>query len=262
MWNRFLIVWVIFATLAGCATGPVMQQNSELSASAKRQQINALTDAQRYFLEIALRSEYGNADPLVRRWERPVRLYVDGDRPTVLLAEADSVLNEIKQLAPHLDIAWVDQIKDANVKIFFGPYKEYSAKYAPSSRDRLRRNWGYFTVQWFTSGNGIESASMYVDTRRTRDDETRRHLLREELTQLFGLMADSNRYPDSIFYQRWSTTTQYSDLDRQLIKMLYDQRLHSGMDEQAIRAVWQAKAVGKEANAGDSQLQGLQLNWP
>lgn len=218
---------------------------------AKAQQAVApLTEAQRYFLEIALRSEFGTADPLVRRWERPVRMYIDGDKPELLLQEVDSVVAELQKLAPQLDIDFVDRARDANVKIFFGPYKEYSAKYAPRAREHLKRNWGFFTVQWFASGSGIESASMYVDTRRARDDDERRHLLREELTQLFGLMADSNRYPDSIFYQHWSTTTAYSELDRELIKMLYDKRLQSGMDEGAIRAIWQQDAVQAVSGAG------------
>ena len=217
-----------------------MRQSEPVSGStaANAEQVHVLDEAQRYFLEIALRSEYGNADPLVRRWERPVRLYIDGDKPAALVREAYAVIDEMKSLVPHLDIRWVNDPDDANVQIFFGPYKQYSSKYAPKSRQYLRRNWGFFTVRWHASSRGIESASMYVDTHRARDDDQRKHLLREELTQLFGLMADSKRYPDSIFYQHWSTTTQYSELDRALIKMLYDKQIHSGMDEQAIREAW------------------------
>jgi hypothetical protein len=46
-------------------------------------------------------------------------------------------------------------------------------------------------------------------------------LLREELTQSLGLGNDSNKYPDSIFYQDWSTVTSYSKLDIEIIKQHY-----------------------------------------
>ena len=222
------------------------------AAVASAKQARVLDEAQQYFLEIALRSEYGNADPLVRRWERPVRLYLDGDKPAALVQEAYAVIDELQSLVPHLDVRWVEDPDDANVQIFFGPYKQYSSKYAPKSRKYLRRNWGFFTVRWHASRSGIESASMYVDTHRARDDDQRKHLLREELTQLFGLMADSKRYPDSIFYQHWSTTTQYSELDRALIKMLYDKEIHSGMDEKTLRAAW-INAATKGAQQGRKQ---------
>ena len=239
MWFRLLTIFLL-VSLAGCASKSTQRLEESVvgGAVASAKQAQELDEAQQYFLEIALRSEYGNADALVRRWERPVRLYIDGDKPAALVQEAYAVIDEMKSLVPHLDARWVSDPDEANVLIFFGPYKQYSRKYAPKSRQHLRRNWGFFTVRWQANSSGIESASMYVDTHRARDDDQRKHLLREELTQLFGLMADSKRYPDSIFYQNWSTTTQYSELDRALIKLLYDKQIHSGMDEQAIRARW------------------------
>ena len=64
---------------------------------------------------------------------------------------------------------------------------------------------------------------MYVDLERTGDNfEAQKHLLREELTQSLGLFNDSWKYPESIFYQGWSTVTEYSDMDKRLIDMLYN----------------------------------------
>ncbi len=248
MWIRLLTLLLI-SLLAGCASKPEIMRFE--SSRVSGQQVEGLDDAQRYFLEIALRSEFGDADPLVRRWERPVRVFIDGDKPAVLVKEAYTVIDELKELAPQLDVSWVDSAEQANLLIYFGPYKKYSEKYAPNASNRLRKNWGYFTVQWFASVEGIESATMYVDTHRARNSDERRHLLREELTQVFGLMADSKRYPDSIFYQHWSTTTSYSALDEQLIKMLYDKRVRSGMDEKAVRALWSGTGSNEVSGAGN-----------
>ena len=63
---------------------------------------------------------------------------------------------------------------------------------------------------------------MYVDIYRANDQE-QKHLLREELTQSLGLFNDSYKYPESIFYQDWTTTTEYAQIDRELIDMLYNE---------------------------------------
>ena len=64
---------------------------------------------------------------------------------------------------------------------------------------------------------------MYVDMIRTKENQkAQKHLLREELTQSLGLCNDSWKYDNSIFYQGWTTTNQYSEMDKRLIDMLYN----------------------------------------
>ena len=57
----------------------------------------------------------------------------------------------------------------------------------------------------------------------------RSHLIREELTQVLGLFQDSDRFPDSIFYHPWTTVTEYADIDRDLIRILYMDNVTPGM---------------------------------
>ena len=45
----------------------------------------------------------------------------------------------------------------------------------------------------------------------------------EELTQSLGLFNDSYKYPESIYYQGWTTTTEYAPIDVELIEMLYNE---------------------------------------
>ena len=52
--------------------------------------------------------------------------------------------------------------------------------------------------------------------------QSQKHLLREELTQSLGLRNDSYTYPESIFYSNWTNTTEYTELDKSLIDMLYN----------------------------------------
>jgi hypothetical protein len=63
---------------------------------------------------------------------------------------------------------------------------------------------------------------MYVDIYRCESIEGQKHLLREELTQSLGLTNDAFDYRESIFYQKWTETTEYAPIDRKLIEMLYN----------------------------------------
>ena len=63
---------------------------------------------------------------------------------------------------------------------------------------------------------------MYVDTERCTSIDAQKHLLREELTQSLGLFNDSDKYPNSIFQQAWTETTEYSEIDIKMIHMLYN----------------------------------------
>ena len=77
---------------------------------------------------------------------------------------------------------------------------------------------------------------MYVDTERANAIE-QRHLLREEFTQSLGLAKDSERYPSSIFQSDWTRTTSYTELDRELIRLLYHPDMVSGLDATAVEAL-------------------------
>jgi hypothetical protein len=92
---------------------------------------------------------------------------------------------------------------------------DFKNNYDLSSPQRLKKNWGYFETT-------CSSGKMYVDLHRNKDEESHRHLLREELTQSLGLMNDPWDYPESIFYQGWSTTTEFAPIDIYLIDLLYN----------------------------------------
>lgn len=53
--------------------------------------------------------------------------------------------------------------------------------------------------------------------------------LRKELTQSLGMINDSYEYKDSIFYQDWTDTGSYAEMDREVIRILFDSRIEPGM---------------------------------
>ena len=77
---------------------------------------------------------------------------------------------------------------------------------------------------------------MYVDTNRANSAEEK-HLLREELTQSLGLARDSQRYDNSIFQKDWTTTNEYADIDRDVIRLLYHPQMQIGLNQISVEQV-------------------------
>ena len=85
---------------------------------------------------------------------------------------------------------------------------------------------------------------MYVDISRANLTE-QKHLLREELTQSLGLAIDSQEYLESIFQSSWTTTNEYAEIDRDLIRLLYHPDMEVGLNENQVDQVLREILMGK-----------------
>ena len=109
-----------------------------------------------------------------------------------------------------------------NVDIYFtsvNDFREIEPNY-------IAGNNGFFWTYW--DDGAIIFANVFVLDNQS--EVYRNHLLREELTQCLGLMNDSYLYEDSIFYADWTDTTEYMEIDRTLISMLYREDVEVNMD--------------------------------
>ena len=81
-------------------------------------------------------------------------------------------------------------------------------------------NWG---CAWVKEGdNHIINSKVFIDTERNDSLVRLKHLLREELTQALGFPNDSYKYSNSIFQQKWTEVTEYSKIDKEIIKLHYN----------------------------------------
>jgi hypothetical protein len=183
-----------------------------------------------YFEEIAGQAEYGDGGGILHKWIDDVRIQVFGDPTRRDLAVLDNVIEDINGLIAPRKLILVES--DPNLEIHFVPEPEFAGilpEYVPL-------NMGYIYIWWDDLG-AITDGVMLISTTGLTADE-RAHLIREELTQSLGLLADSTRYEDSIFYQEWTTTNRYSPLDRAVIEMLYQPLLLPGITvEEALTAL-------------------------
>jgi hypothetical protein len=178
---------------------------------------NYSQEAQDYFNEICRGSEFGGGSS-VSKWRSDVKIFVTGDKREYLMDELRSIVNELNDYIDPINIKIVNSRSEANYTILFGSAQEY-VRLEPIAKDYVDGNWGLFVVN---GGNTINNGTMYVDIFRTESITAQKHLLREELTQSLGFKKDSYSYPESMFYQVWSETTEYSPIDVEIIKMLYN----------------------------------------
>lgn len=180
-----------------------------------------------YFFEVAMGSEFGSAGSIVRKWNGPIRIGVYGTPTAEDRSTLEAVIRDLRGLTG-MDIAINSQ--NPNLDIYFVPESQFS-RYEPNYRPR---NYGFFWTRW--NNNTIYNSRILISTTNVNQQE-RSHLIREEFTQSLGLMRDSYRDANSIFFQGWTSTTQYSELDQAIIAMLYRPEIRPGMTATEVRTV-------------------------
>ena len=183
-----------------------------------------------YFTEISLGAEFGDGIPVIRKWTDNIRIKVDGEPTEADLQTITNIIDDFNELISGIKIKQVD--KKENLTITFSPenqFKSIDQNYVPT-------NYGFFWALWHDDNFVIYDASILVSSADITQQE-RSHLIREELTQNLGLMNDSNKYKDSIFYQEWTDVTAFSEIDRAVIKLLYLNKIRPGMSKEQILSI-------------------------
>jgi hypothetical protein len=175
-------------------------------------------EAKEYFKKVAYGNEFNSGNTSLKKWSQDVKIYVVGDKRDYLMSELGDIVSELNGLISTINITIVSNKSDANLIVLFGSAQEYN-EFESNSVGYTDQNQGLFIVY---GREELTHATMYVDIERTSTNDGQKHLLREELTQSLGLCNDSYDYPESIFYQGWTETTEYTDIDKELIQMLYN----------------------------------------
>lgn len=180
-----------------------------------------------YYNEIASHSEYaidGVTSFTPKKWKTDVKIFIKGVQDSVTYSELIKVISELNDLIDSIEIKITNSESEANLIAFFGWFLDYD-KFEPNAERFTASNYGLACV--YMGDSSILRGSFYVDIVRCnwfpseQSDSLKKHIVREELTQSLGLLNDSMKYTDSIFYQKWSLINEYSELDKKIIKMHY-----------------------------------------
>lgn len=191
-------------------------------AGIRAQEAPALQEA---FCVAAFSVEYGDqGNNALHRFEEPLYFYFYGDRTDEDKLKAMDFLGQLKNNVRGLPEIYITMNKDqANATVAYVPLEDM-ADHVSGYRSG---NWGF--VSFFWDGNGQMYRMEIAIASDVTSQKERNHLLMEEIVGGLGLTNDIDSHPDSIIYQPWTTTQQLSQLDWELLNLLYDSRLQCGM---------------------------------
>lgn len=188
-----------------------------------------------FFKSIAIGSEFGDKSPIVKKWKTDMKIFVGGTPSDTLLGELDLIIEEINEyMTDDISVEIVQDSIESNYYIYFGTSSNYAKKYSFLA-PLIVENKGLFTI-YHDRDYWIYRGHMYVDMERSLIDE-QLHILREELTQSLGLANDIPHDPLSIFYKGDSRTRAYSQMDIEVIRLLYHPTLIAGLSEESVQGV-------------------------
>jgi hypothetical protein len=226
--NRKAISW-LFALVVNCCFAFAGTSSEAWQTNPLVPQGVYTQDQIDYFLEIALGSEFGRASAVVRKWTRNIRIKTIGSPTNEDRMTLNRVIEDINAIIGRTQLKIDEQRPD--VEIYFVPESDFTI-YEPNYRPT---NFGFFWI-WWNRSSEIVRARIMISTDRITQKE-RSHLIREELTQILGLMKDSWAYKESIFYQGWTATTTYAEIDKVSIEILYRSEILPGMTRRQVEEV-------------------------
>jgi hypothetical protein len=176
-------------------------------------------EAVRYFLAVALGSEYGRSTRVVRKWQDDLRITLQGQVTEEDRQAVQRVLAELEPLLGGLRLTVVPA--GGNVEVHFLPRATFSVV----DGSALAGDAAFFRATY--EADVLRSARIFIDSGLPA--ERRAHFLAEEMAQSLGVMNASLAHPDSVFYDgRDDRSAGLSPLDRTVVEMLYRPEVRPG----------------------------------
>jgi hypothetical protein len=187
---------------------------SLVSVSQTQEQIKS------YFNEVAYGSDQmkDSKTNKITKWDKEIKMYVEGDYTTQDLIEIKNIVSELNTLLIGIKITIIKNKLESNSIVYFGDFNTFNKKYLNSSAGYVNCN-GYCSIFGFDNSIIIDNVKIFIKSDVSLLDK--KHAIIEEITQSLGLANDSWKYPDSIFYEGYTTTDKLSKIDKEVIKMLY-----------------------------------------
>ncbi|NVK43465.1 MAG: DUF2927 domain-containing protein [Oceanospirillaceae bacterium] len=188
------------------------------------------------FAAVALTVEHGDGPAQIRKWQQPVRVWIDhrvGDR---VLHErlTDMHLRHLGAITG-LDIARVGVRERANLVLVFTRADRWAEDLARElGPGAVRYMHGAVCMGGLHSQKGvIRSAAAVIPVDQARMHGKLVACIVEELTQALGLANDSELAYPSVFNDL-SPDDLLTDLDCSLLRILYDPRVAPGLNADAL----------------------------
>ncbi|MFT5482836.1 MAG: hypothetical protein ACI9GW_001490 [Halieaceae bacterium] len=192
---------------------------------------------------IALRNEYGDTGwAPVRKWVEPVRVFVDSRSGLIHIQKklVTAHLANLARITGH-DIQTTTDQKKANTLLVFDREKNLRSladTLMPEAQltNKFLNKSVCFATFYLNSDSSIRKAVIIIPVDRARARAKLPTCVIEELTQIMGLVNDSDKVFPSIFNDK-SIDEQLSQHDIRLLKLLYHPTVKAGMSREQVMPV-------------------------
>jgi hypothetical protein len=218
---------------------------AELPAIAQRQRTEkkSFTDTEIVdgFMKTAFGAEYhlaGRVDR-IRKYEVPVRVFADGNRPD-RKAQLAKIVADIATKVQHLDIAMAENSDGANVLVKLvrdrDLYRTITTFYGGERAREIKSSLDPQCLSGFRKNEKYEIEHSDVILTVDNGDFVFLDCAYEELLQSLGPINDTSSVPWTMFNDNVSMGF-FDVYDQYLLNLLYDPRVKAGMTVQEVKAV-------------------------
>lgn len=228
------------------ATAPALMALAEIPQITMRQRAEkkSFTDDEilEGFFRTAFGAEYHLAGRIdrIRKYEGPVRIFVDGARFTKRTGQLAKIIDDIGKRVQHLDIAQTDKREGANVVVTLvrdGELGRTIAKlYGADKAREIQNSLDPQCLSGFSKGENFQILRSEVLLTVDNGDFVFHDCAYEELLQSLGPINDTDKVPWTMFNDDVSMGF-FSVYDQYLMNILYDPRVKAGMTVQEAKDV-------------------------
>jgi hypothetical protein len=242
--QRLAMLATVLAALALDIAAPSLA-SAELPAIAQRQRAEKknFTDSEIVdgFMKTAFGAEYhlaGRVDR-IRKYEVPVRVFADGNRPD-REAQLAKIVADIATKVQHLDIAMAENSDAANVLVKLvrdrDLYRTISSFYGGERAREIKSSLDPQCLSGFRKNEKFEIEHSDVILTVDNGDFVFLDCAYEELLQSLGPINDTSSVPWTMFNDNVSMGF-FDVYDQYLLNLLYDPRVKAGMTVAEVKAV-------------------------
>ncbi|SNY59994.1 DUF2927 domain-containing protein [Paractinoplanes atraurantiacus] len=181
-----------------------------------------------YFFTVGLEAK---ADSVVNKWTDEVVTVRPHGFTSAATTCLTKTITDFNALTKTTDLRLADGPGD--IEIYVAPLSKFRS--LDSGYGYAADDIAYFSTDW-DQDHQIDKATILIRADETTAAE-RCRLIRGELTESMGLTEESDKHPSSIFYSEYSSApSQYSALDKAVIRLMYDGAIHPGDNRKTITA--------------------------
>jgi hypothetical protein len=190
------------------------------------------TSSINYFKEIAFSAEFNEKIDYLMKWNKDtIYVFIAGNPSITDSLNLEDHINTLNDILLSTKLKICNNKFDADIKVYYLSKSEAMVKFENFSS----YNRGLFQV-YCNLRKEIINADVIISI--SESAQIRRETLLEELTQSLGLMDDSETHIESLFYNDFKFNRFLSKTDIDLIKILYNSGIKSGVTKKEFSEVF------------------------